>query len=81
MIYKKPEQNSNCDQKTLQMFYYLISTLGRGPHLQSALIKLNNDNLGFPIYDWLYSAWHHSHPPLLERLEVLKTKRAGKKLE
>ena len=60
---------------------FAATILGRGPQLQSALIKLNNDNLGFPIYDWLYSAWHHSHPPILERLEVLKTKRAGKKLE
>ena len=53
--------------------------LGRSEKLQSALIKLNNDNLGFPIYDWLYSAWHHSHPPILERLAVLKTKKAQKK--
>ena len=60
---------------------FAATILGRGPQLQSALIKLNNDNLGFPIYDWLYSAWHHSHPPILERLAVLKTKRAGKKLE
>merc|ERR1711981_1283569 len=60
---------------------FAATILGRGPHLQSALIKLNNDNLGFPIYDWLFSAWHHSHPPILERLSVLKTKRAGKKLE
>ena len=55
--------------------------LGRAQKLQSALIKLNNDNLGFPIYDWLYSAWHHSHPPILERLAVLKTKQAQKKLD
>ena len=34
-------------------------------------MKLNNDNLGFPIYDWLFSAWHHSHPPLLERMAAL----------
>ncbi|UYV81863.1 ZMPSTE24 [Cordylochernes scorpioides] len=39
--------------------------------LRSALIKLNEDNLSFPIYDWLYSAWHHSHPPLLSRLQAL----------
>ena len=42
--------------------------------LRSALIKLNNDNLGYPIYDWLYSAWNHSHPPILERLAVLRAK-------
>ena len=53
--------------------------LGRAEKLQSALIKLNNDNLGFPIYDWLFSAWHHSHPPILERLAVLRTKQAQKK--
>jgi len=46
--------------------------LGKAIDLQGALVKLNNDNLGFPIYDWLYSAWHHSHPPVLERIEALK---------
>ena len=40
--------------------------------LQSALIKLNKDNLGFPVHDPLYSAWHHSHPPLLHRIKALK---------
>ena len=58
---------------------FAAKVLGRGDKLQSALIKLNNDNLGFPIYDKLFSAWHHSHPPILERLEVLKTKQAQKK--
>jgi len=48
------------------------ANLGRSVPLKSALVKLNNDNLGFPIYDWLYSAWNHSHPPLLERIEALK---------
>jgi len=46
--------------------------LGKAADLAGALVKLNNDNLGFPIYDWLYSAWHHSHPPVLERMEALK---------
>jgi len=46
----------------------------RTDKLRSALIKLNNDNLGYPIYDWLYSAWNHSHPPILERLAVLRAK-------
>ncbi|KAL4232542.1 CAAX prenyl protease 1 [Mactra antiquata] len=40
--------------------------------LKSALIKLNKDNLGFPVNDWLYSTWHFSHPPLLERLKALE---------
>lgn len=45
--------------------------LGHAFNLKSALIKLNDDNLGFPVYDWLYSAWHHSHPPILERINAL----------
>jgi STE24 endopeptidase len=48
------------------------TSLGRAPTLRSALIKLNRDNLGFPLSDWLYSAWHYSHPPLLERLAALE---------
>ena len=44
--------------------------MGKAKDLQSALIKKDNDS--FPIYDWLYSAWHHSHPPVLERIEALK---------
>jgi len=45
--------------------------LGYGKHLKGALIKLNKDNLGFPISDNLYSAWHHSHPTLLQRLRTI----------
>lgn len=46
--------------------------LGRGEALSSALVQLNKDNLGFPVYDNLFSSWHHSHPPLLERIAALK---------
>ena len=45
--------------------------LGMAEPLASALIKLNKDNLGFPVTDWLYSMFTHSHPPLLERLAAL----------
>lgn len=45
--------------------------LEKAEPLKKALVQLNKDNLGFPIYDRLYSAWHHSHPPLLERIERL----------
>lgn len=51
--------------------------LGHTENLKKALVKLNSDNLGFPIYDTLYSAWHHSHPTLLQRIENLNNK--GKK--
>ena len=47
--------------------------LGHAGPLGSALSKLNKDNLSFPIADPLYSAFHHSHPTLLERLRALKT--------
>lgn len=46
--------------------------LGYSKELCEALIKLNIDNLGFPVYDWMYSAWNHSHPTLLQRLARLK---------
>ncbi|XP_055549804.1 CAAX prenyl protease 1 homolog [Wyeomyia smithii] len=46
--------------------------LGFSNELGEALIKLNIDNLGFPVYDWMYSSWNHSHPTLLQRLERLK---------
>ncbi|CAH8826360.1 unnamed protein product [Trichobilharzia szidati] len=45
--------------------------LGYGQHLKSALIILLKDNLSFPVCDWLYSMFNHSHPPLLERLSAI----------
>ncbi|CAH1799363.1 unnamed protein product [Owenia fusiformis] len=45
--------------------------LKRAEALRSSLIKLNKDNLGFPVADWLFSAWNYSHPPLIERLKAL----------
>lgn len=45
--------------------------LGKAPYLIRALTQLNKDNLGFPVYDPLYSTWHLSHPPLLERISAL----------
>lgn len=46
--------------------------LGFRTDLINGLIKLNKDNLSFPVYDWLYSALTHSHPPILERIKALK---------
>ncbi|KAI9576789.1 CAAX prenyl protease 1 homolog [Glossina fuscipes] len=46
--------------------------LGFSEKLCEALIKLNLDNLGFPIHDWLYSSWSHSHPTLLQRMHRLQ---------
>lgn len=53
--------------------------LGYSKNLAKALIKLNIDNLGFPVYDWMYSAWNHSHPTLLQRLDRLKENDGTKK--
>lgn len=50
-------------------------SLGYANQLQSALAKLHKENLGFPVCDKLYSAYHYSHPPLLERLRALKDKK------
>ncbi|VDP20759.1 unnamed protein product [Soboliphyme baturini] len=48
------------------------ASVGYAQLLQSALIKLSKDNLIFPVDDWLYSAWHYSHPPIIERIRALK---------
>ncbi|XP_023954330.1 CAAX prenyl protease 1 homolog [Bicyclus anynana] len=47
--------------------------------LRSALIKLGKDNLDYPIYDKIYSAWYHSHPTLLHRIENIKNQTASAK--
>ena len=40
--------------------------------LRSALIKLHRDNLAFPMSDWLYSRWYHSHPPVIDRINAVE---------
>uniref|UniRef100_A0A5S6QEB7 CAAX prenyl protease n=1 Tax=Trichuris muris TaxID=70415 RepID=A0A5S6QEB7_TRIMR len=47
------------------------AALGFSNWMKSALVKLSRDNLIFPVDDWLYSAWHYSHPPVPERLQAL----------
>src|SRR6266404_4407050 len=42
-----------------------------GTRLGRALISLHVENLSTVWVDWLYSAYHHSHPPLTERLKAL----------
>ena len=44
------------------------TTLANAADLRSALVKLHRDNLAFPMSDWLYSRWYHSHRPLVNRL-------------
>jgi STE24 endopeptidase len=42
-----------------------------GTRLGRALISLHVENLATVWVDWLYSAYHHSHPTLTERLKAL----------
>lgn len=42
--------------------------------LKTALVKLNDDNLGFPVHDELFSKFNHSHPTLIQRLNALDKK-------
>jgi STE24 endopeptidase len=39
--------------------------------LQSGLCKIHLENLGAMCPDWLYSTYHYSHPPLVERLSAM----------
>lgn len=45
--------------------------LDKKPDLKEALIKLHKNNLSSPHNDPLYSAYHHSHPTLPERLRAM----------
>ncbi|KAJ3101428.1 CAAX prenyl protease 1 [Phlyctochytrium planicorne] len=46
--------------------------LGYAKVLASGLIKIHLKNLGNVNPDKLYSAWHYSHPPLVERLTAIQ---------
>lgn len=45
--------------------------LGHARPLQVGLVKLQLENLGALAVDPLYSAYHYSHPPVVERLRAL----------
>ncbi|KAJ3326072.1 CAAX prenyl protease 1 [Blyttiomyces sp. JEL0837] len=47
-------------------------SLGYASVLANGLIKLHKKNLGNLNPDKLYSAWHYSHPPLVERLAAIQ---------
>jgi STE24 endopeptidase len=42
-----------------------------GTRLGRALVSLHVENLSTVWVDWLYSAYHHSHPTLTERLKAI----------
>lgn len=45
--------------------------MGYSRELASSLIKLQIQNLSAMDADWMYSAYHYSHPILTERLRAL----------
>ncbi|TFK25913.1 metalloendopeptidase [Coprinopsis marcescibilis] len=49
-----------------------------GERLGRALVSLHVKNLSTVWVDWLYSAYHHSHPTLTERLKGLEYYQAAK---
>uniref|UniRef100_A0A7S1BXV1 CAAX prenyl protease n=1 Tax=Corethron hystrix TaxID=216773 RepID=A0A7S1BXV1_9STRA len=49
------------------------SDQGMSKELQSGLCKIHLENLGAMCPDFLYSTYHYSHPPLVERLSALMT--------
>jgi len=52
---------------------------GRGEQLREGLLHINKENKGDLNPDSLYSWYHHSHPPMVERLRALEE--FGKKKE
>ncbi|KAL1918666.1 uncharacterized protein VTP21DRAFT_2688 [Calcarisporiella thermophila] len=55
--------------------------LGYAEQLKSSLIKLSVKNKNGMHYDRYYSAYHHSHPTLLERLQKLEAEEEKPKKE
>lgn len=51
--------------------------LGRGKALGQGLIKISIENLSNFVPDPLYSLYHYSHPPLMERLQAIESKHAA----
>ncbi|XP_022659593.1 CAAX prenyl protease 1 homolog [Varroa destructor] len=49
-----------------------VHKMQQGPYMEKAVITMNMDSLSFPLYDPIYNAWHNSHPPLPQRIEILR---------
>ena len=47
------------------------ASLGHGKELRQALLKLEETNKASMNVDPWYSAYHYSHPPLVERLGAI----------
>ena len=51
------------------------ASLGKGAALQRGLVKITFENLGVLDPDPWFSTYHHSHPPLVERLRGIDAKK------
>jgi Zn-dependent protease with chaperone function len=40
-------------------------------------MKIYEENLADLLPDWLYSWYHYTHPPMLERIGAIKAQLAG----
>ena len=49
--------------------------LGKGEELAKGLVVLHKENKGTMINDPWWSAYHHSHPPVLDRLKAIERKK------
>ncbi len=53
------------------MLCRFAAKLGRAEDLRGALLRLDQKNRSAQNVDPLFSLFHHSHPPLVERLSAL----------
>lgn len=49
--------------------------LGKGEELAKGLVVLHKENKGTMLNDPYWSAYHHSHPPVLDRLKAIERKK------
>ncbi len=57
---------------------FAAALMGDGQGLASALVKLSRDNLANLHPHPLYAAFHYSHPPVSERIRLLRGFKGGK---
>jgi STE24 endopeptidase len=67
-FYISPVANYFMRRHERQADEFAVGLTGDKESLKSALVKLTRDNLSNPYPHPLYVVFHHSHPPVLERL-------------
>jgi STE24 endopeptidase len=49
-----------------------VAGRGRGADLASALLETPGQFISYPIFDSMYAAYHHFHPPILQRVRAIE---------